>query len=178
MNLFGKKPYKYAAPTICAVQVIIVFKGHEGIRLSAFCPGDVCDRQLVECVNVDVTAAGCSHPVSSACLYQSPPPPHPPIPLLKLLRASLILILQTHLTVFIDFTILNIYRSHFPKPSMFIQHLGDHSPAPFSIPPPLAHPCYTHTQTLVFSFSLFLSSLPRPPSSLYYIPPLYVPLPG
>lgn len=110
--------------------------------------------------------------------FINPLPPHPPIPLLKLLRASLILILQTHLTVFIDFTILNIYRSHFPKPSMFIQHLGDHSPAPFSIPPPLAHPCYTHTQTLVFSFSLFLSSLPRPPSSLYYIPPLYVPLPG
>lgn len=75
------------------------------IPLSLFCPRDVCDQQLVECVNVDVTAAGCSHPVSSACHYQAlqPPPPTPPPKLLwLLLRAVLILILQTHLTVFMD----------------------------------------------------------------------------
>lgn len=47
--------------------------------------------------------------------------------------------------------ILNIYRSHFPKPSMFIQHLWDHS-----VPPP---PC-----TLAPLFAPFL--LFSPPFSL------------
>jgi len=76
----------------------------EDVTLSLFCPGDVCGQQLVECVNVDVTAAGCSHPVSSGCHYQ---PSTPSYPLFLcfcklLLRATLILILQTHLTVFMD----------------------------------------------------------------------------
>ena len=75
--------------------------------------------------------------------------------------------------------ILNIYRSHFPKPSMFIQHLGEHSMAPFS-----AH-THTHTHTPLFSpfprsSPPLLLSLPQPPhlppacfitTLLFHVPP-------
>lgn len=58
--------------------------------------------------------------------------------------------------------ILNIYRSHFPKPSMFIQHLGDHSMALFSNKPPQLHShqqqIHTHTHIFIFSISSFLST--------------------
>lgn len=56
--------------------------------------------------------------------------------------------------------ILNIYRSHFPKPSMFIQHLGDHSMALFSNPPPQLHAADTHTHTHTSLFSQFLHFSP------------------
>lgn len=58
--------------------------------------------------------------------------------------------------------ILNIYRSHFPKPSMFIQHLRDHSTAPFSTPPP-PHPHNIHTSLFSPFFSFLSSSFPQPP---------------
>lgn len=62
--------------------------------------------------------------------------------------------------------ILNIYRSHFPKPSMFIQHLRDHSTAPSSPTPHNIH-------TSLFSPSSCFSPPPplaQPPGFLYYNP--------
>lgn len=58
--------------------------------------------------------------------------------------------------------ILNVYRSYFPKPSMFIQHLRDHSTAPFSILL-LPHPPNFHTFlfSLVSCFSPPLSLTPQ-----------------
>lgn len=103
---FGKTRSSYPAALVAAdVEPgvnVITGRGRpsEYAPLSLICPGDVCDQQLVECVNVDVTAAGCSHPVSSAACHYQPPLPPPPLELL--LRATFILILQTHLTVFMD----------------------------------------------------------------------------
>ena len=125
----------------------------------------------MECVNVDVTAAGCSHPVSSACHYQPPPhpPPHPPSSssFSSFKAAATAAACHAHFNTPDSFDrlygliILNIYRSHFPKPSMFIQHLGEHSMAPFS--------AHTHTHTHPY-FLLFLVPLPLS-SSLSLSPP-------
>lgn len=143
---------------------------------SLFCSGDGCDQQLVDCGNVDVTAAGCSHPVSSACHYQPTSSTSP-----SSFKAA---VCHTHFNTPDSFDrlygliILNIYRSHFPKPSMFIQHLGDHSMAPFSAPHP--HSTSRHTQnrdtyTFLFSpFSLLWSCFPplvETPRDLRHVKP-------
>lgn len=115
--------------------------------------GVLSSRRLLECGNGDVTATGCSHPISSAAAANTSPRPPPAAR-------------QAHFNTPHSFDrlygliILNIYGSHFPKPSMFIQHLGDHSTAPF-IPP------ITHTH---------LSLLSPPPPSCF--PPVAQTLEG
>lgn len=100
-------------------------------------------RRLLDCGNGDVTAAGCSHPISSAAATSPRPPP----------AAR-----QAHFNTPHSFDrlygliILNIYGSHFPKPSMFIQHLGDHSTASFT-----PHHTYTSLSSLS-SYSIMFSS--------------------
>lgn len=132
------------------------WRAFEDIALSLFCPEDVCDEQLVKCVNVDVTAAGCSHPVSSACHYQ------PPSSSSSFKAAAAAAACHAHFNTPDSFDrlygliILNIYRSHFPKPSMFIQHLGDHSTAPFSTPSS-SH----NTQSYFLPILLLSPSTPR-----------------
>lgn len=140
LNLFWKVQYKYAAFNISVVQVQISLRGHSGLLKIYRYP---CFVQQTSVTSswwsvLMLMSQQLAALILLALLAIISPPPPPPSSCFKAAAAAAAC--RTHFNTPDSFDrlygliILNIYRSHFPKPSMFIQHLGDHSTAPFSIP--------------------------------------------